>query len=112
MHESRLTRKVFNWDFSICRNNWSHKVKALLTNLNLVTSFHDQITCDLNEVIQKVYESEKCEWRTNVRVKPKLRTYVRFKSDLGLENYVKLNLGRSERAFVSQLRCGILPLRF
>ena len=56
MHENRLTRRVFNWDFSICRNNWSHKVKALLINLNLVTSFHNQITCDLNEVTQKLYD--------------------------------------------------------
>ena len=30
MDNTRLTKKIFVWDYSKCRNNWSHEVKQFL----------------------------------------------------------------------------------
>ena len=50
-------------------------------------------------------------WRENVNNKPKLRTYEKIKNDFKTEKYILLNLTRSERSYLAQLRFGNLPLR-
>ena len=42
---------------------------------------------------------------------PKLRTYVWFKHEYKIEEYLKMYLPRSNRSLLAQLRSGILPLR-
>ena len=49
-------------------------------------------------------------WKTDIKNKPKLRTYVKLKQSYGTELYVRLNLTRPQRSILAQLRCGILPL--
>ena len=51
------------------------------------------------------------QWKTNVRKKPKLRTYDKIKENYEVENYVVLNLERHQRSVLAQLRAGILPLQ-
>ena len=52
-----------------------------------------------------------CEkWKTELTTKPKLRTYVKLKENFGVEKYVQLNLSRSQRSLLAQIRMGILPL--
>ena len=41
---------------------------------------------------------------------PKLRTYVQIKDEYKCENYVSMNLSRSIRSYIAQIRCGALPL--
>ena len=43
--------------------------------------------------------------------KPKLRTYVEFKSDFEVEPYVYTYMSKYSRSLFAQLRLGILPLR-
>ena len=50
-------------------------------------------------------------WEEKVQDKVKLRTYKGYKHTFGTENYLKVNLDRSERSFISQFRLRILPLR-
>ena len=50
------------------------------------------------------------QWSIDVNNKPKLRTYVLFKSDLLLEDYVKYHMHRRHRSLFAQFRLGILPL--
>ena len=50
-------------------------------------------------------------WPNKVSNTPKLRTYVQFKTAYHTEEYIKLNLNRSERYIIAQFRCGVLPLR-
>ena len=111
MDESRLTKKVFTWDFSLCKNNWSEKVKLILTKLGMENVFYGRQICDLNEISSKLRNCQKISWLENVNKKPKLRSYITFKSEFGEENYLKINLTRTERSMLAQFRCGILPIR-
>ena len=43
-------------------------------------------------------------------MKPKLRTNREWKNTFEAENYIKLNLTRSQRSITAQLRGGCLPL--
>ena len=49
-------------------------------------------------------------WSETIILKPKLRTYILFKHAFIVEKYVQLNLSRSERSLLAQLRSGTLPL--
>ncbi len=51
------------------------------------------------------------DWIHHCSTKPKLRTYVTFKSNTTVANHLKCNLPKYERSVISQLRLGILPLR-
>ena len=44
-------------------------------------------------------------------MKPKLRTYAKIKHDFSTVKYLYINLTRSKRSLIAQLRSGILPLR-
>ena len=46
-------------------------------------------------------------WKSDISHKPKLRFYTKFKSEPLSENYLKLNLGCSQRSYFAQLRLGI-----
>ena len=43
--------------------------------------------------------------------KPKLRTYITFKDEFAVEEYVKFNKSRHARSLLAQFRLGILPLK-
>ena len=51
------------------------------------------------------------EWERLLPTKPKLRTYIKFKSEFKTEEYVCACLPRYERSLLAQFRSGILPLR-
>ena len=36
MDNTRLTKKIFLWDYSKCRNNWSHEVKKVFVDIGTV----------------------------------------------------------------------------
>ena len=50
------------------------------------------------------------KWKTDILSKPKLGTYVTFKSVLQTEEYLRNNISRHKRSLLAQLRLGILPL--
>ena len=50
------------------------------------------------------------EWQQKINNKPKLRTYIEWKSSFGVEGYIKLNLPKQHRSILAQLRSGSLPL--
>ena len=49
-------------------------------------------------------------WPEKCKNVPKLRTYIKFKTCFKTEKYLALNLNRSERSIMAQIRCGVLPL--
>ena len=50
------------------------------------------------------------KWNTDISNQPKLRTYIQIKDEYKCENYVAMNLSRSLRSYIAQIRCGVLPL--
>ncbi len=70
--------------------------------------FDQKCFCNLD--LQKCREYDKEEWLNQIQQKPKLRTYILFKSLLETEFYVTC-LPKSQRSVFSKLRCGVLPLK-
>ena len=65
----------------------------------------------MQTVISNIESYHRDIWKREIQNVSKLRTYVTFKNDFVLEQYVLLNLDKQERSKVAQFRCGILPLR-
>ncbi|XP_048743557.2 uncharacterized protein LOC125656974 [Ostrea edulis] len=107
----RITRKVFEMDYDICRNNWCSTLKEILQNLELESYFDSKLLIDMNVLQTNMHYYYSNIWENEVFKVPKLRTYVSIKSTFGRENYVTLDMPKYFRSIMSQFRCGILPLR-
>ena len=111
MNDSRITKKIFLYDYSFNNKSWCSDVKSILSFVNMEDIYRNKLTCDVN-IIEKVLLSKHNEtWLNGIHNVAKLRTYVTFKTEYCCENYVKRNLEKRERSFLAQFRCGILPLR-
>lgn len=117
MDDDRITKRVFLWDRQHTRNNWSSEIKQLLVEVGKPELFEHTDTEDislkplLDHVTQVLTQKHHEQWFRDIHGQPKLRTYVLFKKEYESENYVSLDLNRSLRSYIAQIRCGILPLR-
>ncbi len=66
---------------------------------------------DIQEAKEKLLCYTESEWKYKSALSLKLRTFVTFKENYELEQYITSNLSKQERSALSQLRCGILPIR-
>ena len=110
MDESRITKKIFSWDFSLCNRNWGSEVKNILTSINNEYSFYHQLQCNVDTVRTSLHNLDCEQWTNAVFTSPKLRTYRIFKTTYGTEIYLKSIHNRQQRSILAQFRCGILPL--
>ena len=55
-------------------------------------------------------DEHKQSWLDNIQQMPTLRTYKHFKSEFGTETFLKRCLTRTQRSFISRMRCGTFPL--
>ena len=53
--------------------------------------FHSKEQCDISLVKGRLLETDVRNWRYEVQNKPKLRTYIQFKSEIDTEEYVYLS---------------------
>ncbi len=109
MDDTKLTRKIFDYDHRICKN-WSREVKSLLAQIGEEDVYTNKSECDIDRITKSLNDSYHNEWRNNIQNKPKLRTYILFKNNYDTEDYVKYCLPRLQRSLLAQIRCGILPL--
>ena len=79
MDSSRLTKKIFEWDWLIRRNNWSSDICSTFLKLDSHTHFYNQDQFDFKALKERVWELAQEEWRTSVKSFPKLRSYIKFK---------------------------------
>ena len=110
MGENRLTRKIFEWDYQICKQNWCKEMKCLFNELG-IDAFEEKSACDLETINPKLECIMLEKWKSQVIVKPKLRTYVTFKDNINTEPYVKFLMSKRARSLFTQFRHGILPLK-
>ena len=108
--QDRLLYKIFQWDYDKCNKNWCRDIRNIFEQLDMLHVYEGKIICNLNEAKTKFTKLYKDQWKNNITDKVKLRTYNRFKTSHDLEEYVKLNLSRSDRSLLVQLRLGILPI--
>ena len=110
LDDSRLTKKVFCWDQSLCHQNWSEDILKLFQTIDLEHIFHCKMLCDIESAVQELHKNLKISWTNKLPTKPKLRTYITFKDSYRTEEYVKYNISRKQRSLFAQFRVGILPL--
>ena len=109
LEDDRITKKIFCADYE---NNgkWCKVIKAIFRELECLDIYNQKHKCDLQWCEEKLLEKFATKWKTDIKNKPKLRTYVKLKQSYGTELYAKMNLTRPQRSILAQLRCGILPL--
>jgi len=110
MDDSRLTKKVFLYDYDQCKDNWCFEMKLLFDKVEQLDVFNNKRSCNIEHTQMKNINLVNDEWKNNLYTKPKLRTYVLFKENYCTENYVKYCMSRQQRSLIAQLRLGILPI--
>jgi hypothetical protein len=111
MPVERLTRQVFDYDHRHSLGNWCSDMKMLFQRLDLEHVYDNKQLVPHDLAMSRLESIMTREWNEHVQVKPKLRTYVKFKQEFIVEAYVNdISLNRSERSLLAQFRFGILPL--
>ena len=110
MDDTRLTKKVFDYVHATQSTKWCKMVCNTLSEIQMEDNFWYKMPCDIRVCREKLMEIYMQKWKNLVTKKPKLRTYIEIKKSFYVENYITLNLDRSHRSILAQLRCGTLPL--
>ncbi len=105
MDESRLTRKMFEYDYKMCKKNWCNDMKKLFNILGKMSIVEGKTLCNVRELQICNHNIWKDKWKHNVPNKPKPRTYISFIEQYYTDDYVKLCI-----PILAQIRFGILPL--
>ena len=97
------------WDFKQNINSWSHELKLICQHIRCSEPIFGEVY-NLTIVKNQILAKQENEWREALLNKPKLRTYITFKTNFYTEKYVKKYTCKRERSLFAQLRIGILPL--
>ncbi len=110
MENSRLTKKIFNNDCKLCKNNSCEETKILFNKLDKIDIFQNKVVCNIDmlmEIYDRIYNNK---WKVDQQTKPKLRPCVLFKDSYTTEDYVKYCRSRLDWVLLAQLRIAILSL--
>ena len=72
--------------------------------------FDNMTVCVADVFCKKEYELLEEKWKFGITLKPKLRTYIKYKNNLQAENYVIYCNSREKGPLIAQFRTGTLPL--
>ena len=78
MDESRLTKRIFNWDHHLCNDNWSAFVRNTMSKIGFTNTFRNFSQVNLEQVKQVLSNLANDHWKSEITSKPKLHTYVKF----------------------------------
>ncbi len=56
MDTTRLSRKVFETDYRIYKNNWCSEIKQLFEKVNSIDIYHNKHTCDIHEMQNSLHK--------------------------------------------------------
>ena len=110
LDDDRLTKYVFISDYE-SGATWCKNVKLIFDDIGQTDVYINMSICDLEMCSKLLLGNYAEKWKEYILLKPKLRTYCLLKDDFQTESYVKLNLTRSQRSLMAQIRFGILPLQ-
>ncbi len=111
MDSSRLTHKIFLYDYNMCHKNWCSDLKMLFSKIDDVDTFNNKHVCDIDKLTRQNLNLYSVDWQQSLASKPKLRTYMLFKDTFETEDYVRHCFSQYNRSLLAQLRCGVLPLQ-
>jgi hypothetical protein len=98
------------------KSNWCFWTWKFLKDLHLELVWQSENIPNENEnhfinlVRELIYKKEESEWQNNIHKKTKLRTYIKLKSELKLEEYI-IDFERRRRRHLTMLRGGTNKLR-
>ncbi len=110
MDKNRIRHRIFDYDYKLCKANWCYDMKQLFSNVNNNKIYDEKMICNIYELSQYIDDKWKAKWKSNLQIKPKLRTYITFKNNYCTKKYVKECFPRKERSLLAQIGFGILPL--
>ena len=111
MQNNRLTKRIAEFQLiNINNSTWFDNLYTILEKLNKTHYIIEGREVDVNNIKCELSDLMHEEWSSTICHKPKLRNYVKFKQDINVEEYVTINISRSQRSLLAQLRMGILPL--
>ena len=111
MQNDRLTKRVGEYLLiHLNDSNWISRLYDILEKVKKTDYILEGREIDLFEIKYQFSDLMHEEWSSSVGYKPKLRNYTKFKQELYVEDYVKVNICRMQRSLIAQLRMGILPL--
>ncbi len=90
MNDNRLTKQVFIYDISKRNSNWSSGVKSILNATDHKPVFGNHTKCNYNNVYDKCVSNLNEMGKLGITLKPKLRTYIKFKEQFETELYIKV----------------------
>ena len=50
MHDNRLTKRVFMFDYQKCSNNWSSEIQSICSIFGTNENFINKTLCDFTEI--------------------------------------------------------------
>ena len=106
---NRITQKVLLWDFKQNINSWSHELKLICRHIRCSEPIFGEVY-NLTIVKNHILAMQVNEWREALLNKPKLRTYITFKTIFYTEKYFQKYTCKREISLFAQLHVGILPL--
>ncbi len=67
-------------------------------------------TCNNKNVYDKCMSNLNERWKLVMTLKPKLRTYIKFKEQFDIEQCINVCVSRHKRSLLAQFRIGVLHL--
>ena len=112
MDKSRLPNIILKWDQSIGLNTWYSEIQYILAYLGLNIRPSDGDQYDLTNAYNYLLKNNRSSWQLEASRKPKLRTYIKIHDFSKIQTLVKANITRYQRSLMTQLKCGILLLKY
>ncbi len=87
MSKSRLTSKLFHWDYkmSVYNNNWCSEVRVLLQDANMNQVFIEKFTGNLDLFRESFKVRDHSDLLIAIQQMPKLWRYILFKDNVNIE---------------------------
>lgn len=110
MDNARLPKKLFLYTKNNT-NSWAMQARNLLQELDLLDywAIGSKVPVDLADL--RLREKCKEEMLESVRKKPKLRLFETLRFGISPADHVVAGICKRQRSLITQLRCGMLPIR-
>ncbi len=66
MDENRITCWIFDYDYKLCKGNWSYEMEQLFSNVNNNKIYDEKMICNIYELQQYIDDNRKEKWKSNL----------------------------------------------
>ena len=119
MADTRLTRRVFEWDKNLCDRNivegWFNEVKTVLSETSFQYIYETGSIFPLKSTLKAIEGSLKCKQNEDLKLEcsqmPKLRVFNLFKNFGNTPSYITKQLSFTKRRALANIRTGTFKIR-